>query len=301
MEENNKTNFKDDEIDYLNEHLSELDIIDDPTKEYKRSRLIPTKKELGCFNFEEIKKVLSDKNISKDNIVSHIDFYHYNCESIEDYGWGCAWRCIQMLISSAKVILNNEKVSSINNSFENIFTTYGKRETLDNIYLKLNGLDVIPEYLANKKYAPFETEYGWGEPFIAQLIFHDLTGIKGDLFLLNSYPNAAYAPVEVFNNKIHNFEAFKNLLIDNFKKDKPFPVIIDDSLVTLMIVGVRVDGDVVSLVILDPHVVEPKLGIYNVNFDKEGNYDPENNEETKNGKRFKMKVGAWMVYMISTN
>ena len=30
--------------------------------------------------------------------LSHLYFYHYNCESVDDFGWGCAWRSMQTVL-----------------------------------------------------------------------------------------------------------------------------------------------------------------------------------------------------------
>jgi hypothetical protein len=285
--------------DHLWENMQELNIADDdPTKAYRRPRLIPLKNELGVFPFEKIKAYACEK-YKFEEIAGYIDFYHYNCESIEDYGWGCAWRCIQILLSAVKKYSEAKIFDNLNMSFENLFNTYGKRDTLDNIYQKLHGVDYTPEYLKAKKYAPFETDSGWGEPFLAQLILFDITGIKGNLYLLNSHPNFAYAPVEVFNPIPLTFLDFKNKLIANFQKEKPLPVMIDDSLVTLMIIGIKVIDEIVTLLILDPHLVEPEKGIYTVTLDKDGDFDPiANVETTKNGKRFKMKERPWMILLI---
>jgi hypothetical protein len=61
--------------------------------------------------------------------IKNYKAYWYNCDNIEDYGWGCGWRCIQMLLSQYHA--NND-----------IFTI-GREVKLD-IYHQLQINDKLP-------------------------------------------------------------------------------------------------------------------------------------------------------------
>ena len=47
----------------------------------------------------------------------------YNCNKVDDYGWGCAWRCIQMLLSARS---ENKKMEQVP-SFEYLFRNFWKQ------------------------------------------------------------------------------------------------------------------------------------------------------------------------------
>lgn len=69
--------------------------------------------------------------------------------------------------------MNDEKFEKLNKfgfNFENLFLSYGERKSLKNIYLQAFNLTQTPNFLKEKQFAPFETEFGWAEPFIAKLI-----------------------------------------------------------------------------------------------------------------------------------
>jgi len=107
------------------------------------------------FEFSEI--ILSNPKIF--NMILNFEFYYYECESVNDRGWGSAWRCFQSFLKTAhnyilKIESNYNKslekdhTTNLDNksyysklkhfdfSFENLFLIYGERETLDKIYIK---------------------------------------------------------------------------------------------------------------------------------------------------------------------
>jgi hypothetical protein len=291
---------------------------------YKRMKLIKLKpeEEKGIYSTDKIQKVYDKifSNYSEINYyISHdkLEYFYYNCEDIKDYGYGCAWRCIQTILGTLKNIigseskfisdnkslqLNSNKIKSFVNKFENIFLAYGHRETLDKLFLSCYSHEEIPNYLKQKEYAPFETQWGWAQPFISKLILHDF-GITGDLYLLNGYNVNSYAPAEVFQKTI-DFESFKNMLFEHFRMDHKLPVIIDDSLITLCILGIYSTKDVINstttLLIADPHVkIEGSGddGIYHIVLDKNGNFVKNlNTHPNLNGKRLMFEKVTWMVY-----
>ena len=164
--------------------------------------------------------ILSNPNIF--NMIINFEFYFYECESINDRGWGSGWRCFQTFLKTAKNYSEKkfeEKFENLKNfdlSFENLFITYGNRIKLDKIFLKKIQekeslsveIKILPEYLINRIYAPFETQHGWAEPFILDLINFDLGG-KGNIYLLNGYVEYAFTPFEIFEKIVRK----KNLCL----------------------------------------------------------------------------------------
>jgi hypothetical protein len=296
---------------------------------YKRAKLIkltqrPEDPEPGYLFLDPIENIYSNLN-SHDlgrNLVSlsipsdKLEFYYYNCESTRDFGWGCAWRCVQTILGTLRnIILTDEKFDNIlhnfhnlinfDNRFETLFHSYGDKELLLNLFQNSYKLETLPDYIFSKEFAPFETEHGWGEPFLTKLILHDF-GISGDLFLVNRYMETSYAPVEVFNRTI-NYKEFREYLLSHFSQEHKLPIVIDDTLFTFCIIGACQDSndpEILHLLIADPHIDKPENapnGIYHVTLNKEGDFDLEKNKHPNiNGKRFKFSNGSFMVYVPYT-
>lgn len=291
---------------------------------YKRMRLIKLtqEEEKGIYSKDKIQAVFDEifsiySNINYYISPEKLEYFYYNCEDVKDYGYGCAWRCIQMIFGTLRNILNCEidstkintslkpnlnRIKSFQNKFENLFVSYGQRETLDKLFLSCYAYEEIPNYLKQKEYAPFETQNGWAEPFTSKIILHDF-GILGDLYLVNGHNINSYAPSEVFQ-KIIDFESFKTLLFEHFRKDHRLPVMIDDSLISLCIDGISSTIDVINstttLLIADPHVKisgKGDDGLYHIVLDDKGNYVKcLNTHPNINGKRLMFEKVNWMVY-----
>ena len=107
----------------------------DENKPYKRDKLILLpKSENTVLNIEESKileKKFGDeiKEFSTVNL-SHLYFYHYNCESVNDFNWGCAWRSLQTVL---KYQLSLSK-KNLDISFYNLFMKYGDKRFLIEIF-----------------------------------------------------------------------------------------------------------------------------------------------------------------------
>jgi len=158
--------------------------------------------------------------------------------------------------------------------------------------------------LRERVYAPFETQYGWAEPFILDLISFDFN-IKGKLYLLNGYIEEAYTPKELFQ-KIINFEEFINLAFENLNKNRPLPIIIDDSTVSLCIIGLmkcqKEKNEILyKFLIADPHVGKKndvRSGIYIVVLNEKGKFLQEHNSHGKmNGKRMRFDISEFMIFI----
>ena len=114
-------------------------------KPYKRDELIKLpESENKIFNIEQ-SKILENK-FGIDKIkefltvnLSYLSFYHYNCESVNDRDWGCAWRSMQTVLRYGLSLSNQNK----DISFYNLFMKYGDKNTLIDIFKKMKKKQVF--------------------------------------------------------------------------------------------------------------------------------------------------------------
>ena len=242
-------------------------------KIYKRKTLIrisPSKTKV--LNFQESNLLENKfgaeelKGFSTVNL-SHLYFYHYSCESVDDYGWGCAWRSMQSVLKYQLSVTNQNKDNEI--SFYNLFMKFGKKDTLIKLYedmkkkQDMNKKEDISKPLKNKAFAPHDIDNGWAEPFISQLVLYDF-GFQGELILINGYPKYYFAPKEVFEKPIELSE-FEELLKNHFMQKNAGPIIMDDGYSSISVIGVKFDEENsnMELIIMDPHAInDPKIGLY---------------------------------------
>ena len=240
--------------------LTRINTTDDNLKSFSQSNILETK-----FGKEKLENFLLCD-------LSHLYFYHYKCESVDDSNWGCAWRSLQSALRF-QLSLNNQKKDI---SFYNLFMKYGAKNALIELYKKMSkdndNADKNIDILSAKKFAPHENSCGWAEPFISQLVLYDF-GFKGDLLLINGYPRGSYAPIEVFK-KILNFQEFKEKLSQHFKQKNPGPIILDDSRASISIIGVKFRNDNnIELIIMDPHACpDAEKGLYIITLDNNGGF-----------------------------
>ena len=246
-------------------------------KPYKRQALYRIDKtDSDLLNFSE-SKVL-EKKFGSERLqnflfcdLSHLYFYYYGCESVNDIDWGCAWRSLQSALRFQLSLKNEDKGKDI--SFYTLFMKYGSKSVLMDIYKRMNNNEKNLYLLNQKTFAPFENQNGWAEPFISQLVLYDF-GFEGELILVNGYPNQSYAPKEVFE-KIVDFKEFKEILKNHFKKENPSPIVMDDSVSSLGLIGVKFneDNENIELMIMDPHATnEPEKGLYIITLDEKGKF-----------------------------
>ena len=246
-------------------------------KPYKRQALYRIDKtDSDLLNFSESK--ILEKKFGSERLqnflfcdLSHLYFYYYGCESVNDIDWGCAWRSLQSALRFQLSLKNEDKGKDI--SFYTLFMKYGSKSVLMDIYKRMNNNEKNLYLLNQKTFAPFENQNGWAEPFISQLVLYDF-GFEGELILVNGYPNQSYAPKEVFE-KIVDFKEFKEILKNHFKKENPAPIVMDDSVSSLGLIGVKFneDNDNIELMIMDPHATnEPEKGLYIITLDEKGEF-----------------------------
>lgn len=247
---------------YKREKLKRLPISENKAINFKKSNILELK-----FGSEKMKQFYTPN-------LSHLYFSFYKCESVDDRGWGCAWRSMQSALKYQLSLTNQNRDKEI--SFYKLFMKYGDKNMLIDIFMRMKkdqDISDVLNKLLNKKFAAHETDCGWAEPFISQLVLYDF-GFEGELILINGYSNHNYAPEEVFSRAL-NFKEFRELLRKYFKQENPGPIIIDDSYSSLSIIGVSFDDENqnTELIIMDPHTVEyPENGLYIIKLNEEGGF-----------------------------
>ena len=206
---------------------------------------------------------------------------------------------MQSLLKYQLSLSNQNKDHDI--SFYNLFMNYGDKKTLLEIYKKMRNDEKVLNILENKSFAPHDTESGWAEPFISQLVLFAF-GFEGELILINGYSEHNYAPQEVFNSKILDFNEFKELLINHFvEKKNPGPIIIDDSYSSLSIIGIKInneENDNFEIIIMDPHTVDnPEYGLYIVILNNKGRQVGVLPNQSLCSKSVDFSVKPWMAYI----
>ena len=282
--------------------------IQDENKPYKRSKLIKLPESKNkVLNIEQSKLLENKFGIDKIKEfstvnLSHLYFYHYDCESVNDFNWGCAWRSMQTVLKYQLSLSNQNK----DISFYNLFMKYGDKNILIDIFKKMKkdkDISEILNKLKDKQFSPYEAESGWAEPFISQLVLYDF-GFDGDLILINGYFSHNYAPEEVFTENL-DFNQFKEKLKNHFMQKNPGPIIMDDSFVSICIIGVKFNEENkgLELLIMDPHGVENfEKGLYIVALDEEGIlFDVEPEPALVSKGIFFVDNKKWMAYFPKTN
>jgi hypothetical protein len=267
--------------------------------EKPKRQIIDLENPFGTISPETALSLITQFDITKFNTcnINYLTIYHYNSESINDSGWGCAWRSTQTALHYA---LTKNKQININIPLKNLYNECHTQQQVETLFCECYQLKQAPQYIIEKDIAP-ETNKGWAEPFISKLILHKY-GIKGELFLLNGYPLNAIAPENVFD-KVLMYNEFEMFLEKHFQKENPSPIIIDDAQVSLIICGISKlkenDGGY-TLIIIDPHVRNDPLkeAVYLAKIDKEGNLNQSNNIELGVCLRFiSFSKKKWMVYV----
>lgn len=208
---------------------------------------------------------LTKPPVGIDYFSSMSTFYSYNAESVDDYGWGCAWRAIQTCLSAYDKHV----------SFARLFHLLGPKQHLVDLFSDKHPSDKIsPQGII----APYSLVSGWAEPFIGEMALH-LYNIPSVLETVNGIP-ACKTPHTAFHQKPLTFALFRDRMEEHFKKVNPPPLMIDDGRVAMNIIGIGRSGVNTMLWIADPHI-EPRVneqssneqspcGLYTVTLDEQG-------------------------------
>lgn len=191
-------------------------------------------------------------------------YYGYNAEGVRDHGWGCAFRAIQTCLSSYNITV----------PFKELFHLFGPASNLKQLFKNKYPNENIEN---EQSFAPYDLVNGWAEPFIGEMVMH-FHEISASLECVNSIP-ACNAPRQVFHNKALSFTDFSTRLERHFKTEKASPVMIDDGLTALNIIGMGRRGTDTILWIADPHIKDgvnnatgnkTPCGLYSITLDGQG-------------------------------
>jgi len=188
------------------------------------------------------------------NYATNTTLYRYNAEGIDDFGWGCAWRSIQTCLSHYGITI----------SIADLYHRFGREESMVLLHRQLYPNQ---PWTMSSSYAD---QRGWANPIIGQLILHAV-GIQSDIFFVNGIIQSA----KHYSCPILNFHLLQQRLVQHFQTHKS-PVMIDDDLYAMTILGIGIHDGLTSLLIGDPHIMPnitiPSLGIYVVILDEQGNF-----------------------------
>lgn len=158
-------------------------------------------------------------------ITSETDYFHYECLSEYDTGWGCAYRCLQMLLNNFK----RKNIGSLTPTFQEptIFEMQQKLAVL-NTENYFNFSDIGgSRWIGGHEIAPYLREYGINSEVGDEIVIGEMAG-----------------------ETISRFWA-------HFRSVDPSPVIFDDGKKTKLICGVRKrcedDDSQIEVLIFDPH------------------------------------------------
>lgn len=210
-------------------------------KTYNRNKLIPLDEQ--SLN---VPILLSSSPKKTQYFSRNATFYSYNAENIRDHGWGCAWRAIQTCLSAY------ERPSKRFFTFQELFHLFGTFENLKMIY---ENKYPAKELSNANLFAPYDLPSGWAEPFVAHMVMH-FFNITSALETVNGIPDNCNAPHDVFHNPPLGFNVFKERLENHFKAENPAPVMIDNGIQALNIVGIEQAELNTILWIADPHINE---------------------------------------------
>jgi hypothetical protein len=178
---------------------------------------------------------------------SEVDFYYYGCEGVADLGWGCSYRCCQMIVSSAAAHLHRSSSGAA--------SAGGATQAM-----AVPTIVRIQECLASLPGRPFtEEQVGsttWIEP-------PDVGA-----FLRAHHIPIASAESEVRVADVTALSALCAELWGHFghAAAEPWraPVMIDDSMFSYCICGVAAEAleagtEETWVLVLDPHVSDPTV------------------------------------------
>lgn len=163
---------------------------------------------------------------SKSHTATPTDYYHYNCCGGEDYGWGCAYRCGQMIVDNLikrSAIPGNTRIP-----------------TLLDIQLVLAKLGIFKESdVGSTK---------WIEPPEVKAFIQEQFGLDGLTYKFSPKDNSRIS--EVLQEILVHFQTIKT------------PIMIDDTLKAYILVGIREVQETTcelskyELLLFDPHIAD---------------------------------------------
>jgi hypothetical protein len=149
--------------------------------------------------------------------VPQVVFYHYGVHSEADFGWGCSYRCAQMLASCAS---DSSNVAAV-------------RE----IQAQLGRIGAIPESDVGT--------HRWIEPsHVSQYLASLGLGMGQEVF-------------EYAVGSSSDMQRLRSSLLLHFDAEHPLPVMVDDYTYSYIIAGGALVDEEMSVLCFDPHFTKP--------------------------------------------
>ena len=166
--------------------------------------------------------------------------YHYNCNEVDDSGWGCVYRNVQTIISALNCLMSIQKVNIPN--IKDMLIYFGKE-----IYGSGSSM--------------------WIEPYHAEKFISDYLKIyqkdiitKQVLWLMNenSIIHIVQTPIEIYtakNNEILSGNEIKkfSILIREYSLTKKIPVLLDNGTYSYLGISQINQNGITQDYIIDPH------------------------------------------------
>jgi len=212
-----------------------------------------------------VEGLISIYSEGKDGIfmASETDYYHYTCCGELDRGWGCSYRCCQMLLSNLK---KNGKIQ-----FDSMPTLLDIQITLATVAKKVHNSDI--------------GSHTWIEP-------PDCND-----FIITRYPHIQNENF-VFIPAKDNFDDLLNKIQNHFINIKT-PIMIDDTIYSYVLTGIQRIGDKTNLLRFDPHAICQSTKEDYISISKES--DPEDTlgvEWLPAKKVFSCRTNIWLMLFV---
>ena len=173
-----------------------------------------------------------DSESEKYSHATSVTFFYYNCDGFNDFGWGCAWRCIQTCASAL-----------------NLFPTFN---------------ELYQTYRLDKRAVK-----EWAEPGYGMRYFDNIGAPSSQLVLYKRDKGTNKTPTK-YCDKVSSFSNLRDMMLQHFETHGT-PIMADDEMYAFTIVGIRVtSASETILFIADPHKLNALSGLYYVALDSEG-------------------------------
>jgi hypothetical protein len=170
-------------------------------------------------------------------IALDTDYFHYLCCGELDRGWGCAYRCAQMIVSHClkRGLINKDSLPFIDPEFSAKFEAV---PSINSIQRALVSVKALPEDSIGSR--------TWIEPSHVSK-YMELLGLEGK-----------YEECKLQDAEVKDEETRKNLYLElqaHYSQHRS-PVMIDDAVKSYIIVGsaVHVSTGELYVLLFDPHV-----------------------------------------------
>lgn len=205
----------------------------------------PALKETG-IDKEEIEKIIINKLEGKTyelHLADQMIFLPRGAGSIDDKGWGCAWRALQTQLSSY--------IKTIP-TLHDLYYFFGNKQKISEIYNNV--------YTGECKYiAPYEKWSGWADPYMSHIVmlYYNLPSTFAFVHNIN------YEWTGQFNENINciKFDKFLEIVKRIIKEEKK-TIMVDDNTYAYSIIGYHEEDNTDYFWVADPHMEYSKDPYY---------------------------------------